>query len=410
MSKLNDRAIKLAEPKAKPYKMSDGLGLYLEVQPTGSRYWRFKYLFAGKQKRIALGVYPEISLKAARDATLEYRLKLRNNIDPAQERKQEKLFRKVSTENNFEAVGNEWLEKEKDGWSENHFNRSQSLFKNHLVPWLGVRPVSEITAPELLAVLRKIESRGILETADRTKTLAGQIFRYAIQTGRAERDPSQDLKGALKTPKTKHLAAIIEPKEVGKLMRAIDSYHGTPIVEAALKISPLLFQRPGEIRTMKWDDIDFEKAEWRYIVSKTKTSHIVPLSQQALEILKGLEPITRKRSIFVFPSPRGPRRPLSENGVRVALRAMGYTNDQMTPHGFRAMARTLLDEELGYRVDWIEHQLAHAVRDSLGRAYNRTSHIDGRRQMMQGWADYLDALKSSATESNVHVASFRKIA
>jgi integrase len=264
-----------------------------------------------------------------------------------------------------------------------------------LFPQIGNRPISEITAPDLLMALRKIEARGAVETAHRAKQTAGQIFRFAIATGRAERDPSSDLKGALMNPKKKHLAAITEPKEVGKLLVAMDGFRGTPVVKTALLLSPLLFCRPGELRHMEWTEINWEEERWELPAEKMKMKqpHLVPLSKQALELLREHEKLTG-RGRYVFPSARGASRPLSENGVRTALRTLGYDNDTMTPHGFRAMARTILDEVLNFRVDWIEHQLAHAVRDANGRAYNRTAHMEGRREMMQGWADYLDNLRT----------------
>ena len=393
--RLSDAAVKNASPREKTYKLTDGGGLYLEVMPNGSKYWRQKYRFAGKEKRLALGVYPAVTLKAARKAAREARELLAAGTDPGDTKRQEKLARCVAATNTFEAVALEWYAKEAPNWSENHATRNKWLLEKRLFPWLGRRPIGEITPPELLAALRRTESRGIVETAHRAKQVAGQVFRYAVATGRAERDPTPDLKGALATPKEKHLAAITDPKEAGDLLRAIDGYRGTPAVTAALKLSPLLFCRPGELRQMEWAEINWDESRWELPAEKMKMRlpHIVPLCRQALEILRELEPITG-RGRYVFPSARGASRPLSENGVRTALRALGYTNEQMTPHGFRAMARTILDEVLGYRVEWIEHQLAHAVKDANGRAYNRTSHLKDREKMMQGWADYLDALKA----------------
>jgi len=278
--------------------------------------------------------------------------------------------------------------------SKSHRERTLRAMEKDLFPKLGNRPISEINAPELLATLRRIESRGAIETAHRAKQTAGQIFRYAVATGRAERDPSGDLKGALRNPKKRHLAAITEPKEVSKLLVAMDGFQGTPVVKTALLISPLLFQRPGEIRSMEWTEIDWELQQWQIPEHKMKIRrpHIVPRSTQAISRRKDLEPVPG-RGKFVFPSARGGSRCLSENGVRTALRTLGYGNETMTPHGFRAMARTLLDEVLKVRVDIIEHQLAHAVKDPTGRAYNRTSFIEDRQLMMQSWADYLDKLR-----------------
>jgi len=400
--KLSDVAVKNAVPKDKPYKIADGGGLYLEVMPNGSRYWRLKYRFGGKEKRLALGVYPTVTLKAARKNARDARDKLSEGIDPGELKRQEKLARSVGAANSFQAVALEWYEKQKPRWSESHIIRLQGVFKNNLFPWLGHRPISEITPPELLAVLRRTESKGLLETAKRSKQIAGQVFRYAVATGRAERDPTPDLKGALATPIVTHHAAITDPKEAGNLLRAIDGFRGTPAVAAALKLSPLLFCRPGELRNMEWAEINWEEERWEIPAEKMKMglAHIVPLCDQALSILRDLHPITG-RGKYVFPSARGASRPLSENGVRVALRTLGYSNEEMTPHGFRAMARTILDEVLGYRVEWIEHQLAHAVKDANGRAYNRTSYLPQRKQMMQAWADYLDNLRGQASTPNV---------
>ena len=264
-----------------------------------------------------------------------------------------------------------------------------------LFPHLGNRPLKEITPPELLAVLRKIETRGALESAKRTKQIAGQIFRYGVATGRCERDPAQDLNGALATPVKQHLSAITDSKLVGPLLNALDDYQGTAVVKAALRLAPLTFVRPGELRKAKWPEIDFDKAEWRYYVTKTKSDHIVPLSTQAIKILQELQPLTCN-SEYVFPSARTLSRPMSNNAVLSAMRRMGIGKDEMCGHGFRAMARTILDEELQFRPDWIEHQLAHAVKDVHGRAYNRTSHLKERKKMMQSWSDHLEKLKSAA--------------
>lgn len=397
--KLTELAVKNAKPKVKSYKLSDGAGLYLEIMPNGSKYWRLKFRFGGKEKRLALGVYPEVSLKNARRKKMDARNQLADGIDPSNERKQEKLILKLTSDTDFRSVALEWYNKEKSVWSESHIKRAGWLMEKNLFPWLGNRPIAEITPQELLAAIRRTENKGTIETAHRAKQLAGQIFRYAVVTGRAERDVTQDLQGALAPRKKKHFSSIVEPKEVGKLLAAMDGYSGTIVTKAALRLSPLLFCRPGELRQLEWSEINFEERRIDIPLSKMKTreqAHVIPLSRQALEILKEIQLFTG-RGKYVFPSQRGGSRPLSENGVRTALRTLGYGNDEMTPHGFRAMARTILDEVLGYRVDWIEHQLAHAVRDPNGRAYNRTAHLEGRREMMQGWADYLDGLKSQAS-------------
>jgi len=401
-NKLTDTAVRNAAPKEKAYKLIDGQGLYLLVEKTGAKYWRLAYRFAGKQKLLALGVYPTITLKAARVARDEARLRLASGIDPSEHRKVQKIIRLESIENTFQAVAVEWFSKQKPGWAEKHWIKVLWMLEKNLFPWLGTRPIADISPPELLATLRRIESRGAIETAKRTKQVAGQVFRYAVATGRADRDPGQDLRGALATSVKKHLAAITDPKKVGPLLLTLDGYEGSPTVRAALHLAPLTFVRPGELRNAQWSEIDFETAEWRIPPERMKTRqpHIVPLSQQSLRILRELHPLTGHFT-YLFPSHRSPRRPMSDNAVLAALRRLGVGKEEMCGHGFRAMARTILDEVLGYRVDWIEHQLAHAVKDVNGRAYNRTAHLEGRRQMMQGWADYLDGLRAQASGSNV---------
>jgi integrase len=291
-------------------------------------------------------------------------------------------------------VAREWLAKHSNGWVENHANRTIRRFERDIFPWIGVRPISGLTAPELLEVVRRIEKRGALETAHRALGNCGQVFRYAVATGRADRDPSGDLRGALPPANGKHFAAVTEPKQVAEVLRAMDGYEGTLTVSCALRLAPLVFVRPGELRNAEWADIDLDSAEWRYTVTKTNTPHIVPLSRQAVEILRELQPLTG-RGRFVFPGARTNGRPMSENAILAAMRRLGIGKDEMSGHGFRAMARTILDEVLGFRPDFIEHQLAHAVRDPNGRAYNRTAHLPERRKMMQEWADYLDKLKVS---------------
>ncbi|MCX2979754.1 DUF4102 domain-containing protein [Halieaceae bacterium IMCC14734] len=406
--KLKAIQAKEAKAKQKPYKLADGRGMYLLVNPSGSKYWRLKYRYAGKEKVLALGVYPEISLARAREKCDEARALLDREIDPSTARRQKKITDKHEGDNTFESVAEDWFRTKMEGKSESYTDRTKRLLKNDLYPALGKRPINHIEPPELLMVLRKVESRGAVDMAHRAKQTAGQIFRFAIAAGISERDPSADLKGALKSRTKTHYASITEPKDVGRLLIAIDAFQGTPVVKAALQLSPILFQRPGEIRNMEWEEINWEDEQWEIPAIKMKMAqpHIVPLATQTIGILKELHRLTG-RGKYVFPSARGASRPLSDNGVRVALRTMGYDNETMTPHGFRAMARTILDEVLHYRVDYIEHQLAHAVRDANGRAYNRTSHLKERRVMMQGWADYLDLLKSEASGSNVVTAQFK---
>lgn len=391
---LTDTKVRSAKPKNKQYKLFDGDGLFLLVSPAGGKWWRFKYRFGGKEKLMSLGTYPAVSLLEARGKRDQARKQVANNIDPSEARK-EKKAEKTKNESTFKLVANEWHKKFKSTWSKKHSDTILSRLENNVFPWIGKIPINDIKAPELLMVLRRIESRGALETAHRVRTICGQVFRYAIATGRAERDTAADLKGALPPAKPKHLAAITDPQKVGGLLRAIDGYEGSFVMKCALKLAPLLFVRPGELRKMEWSEIDFKTAEWNIPAEKTKTGqpHLVPLPNQSLEILKELHPLTGAGR-YVFPSPRTSNRPMSNNGVLSAIRRMGFEKDEMTGHGFRAMARTILDEVLQVRVDLIEHQLAHNVKDPLGRSYNRTSFIQERKEMMQIWADYLEGLKS----------------
>jgi integrase len=392
MQKLIATAVKSAKSKANPYSIVDGGGLYLLVKPNGTKCWRFNYRFLGKQKTLSIGVYPDTSLAEARKHHELARKKLADDIDPAAHKKATKAAQKGAVANSFEVIALEWLQK-RGAKSEGGDKRLNRLLKKDLFPYIGNQPVSAITAPELLQALRRIESRGAIDTAHRAKQIAAMVFRYAVATGRADRDPCTDLKGALAQPQKTHFKAITDPPEVALLMKAVNSYQGTPTVVAALKLSPLLFCRPGELRHLEWKEIKISAARIELPKEKMKMDqpHIIPLCTQAMEILKELYLITG-RGKYVFPSARGASRPLSENGVRTALRTMGFTNEQLSPHGFRAMARTLLDETLHFPVNWIEHQLAHAVNDPNGRAYNRTKHLPQRSHMMQVWADYLDSL------------------
>jgi len=405
MQKLTATAVKQAKTKTKPYKLADGGGLYLHLKTAG-KYWRYKYRYAGKEKLLALGTYPEISLADARKLHLEARENLENGIDPSAHKKATSAATHAALANSFEALAIEWS-KTRSKKSESTEKRQNALLKKDLLPYLGNRPIADIKAPELLKVLRKIESRGAIESAHRAKRLSGQIFRYAVATGRAERDPSVDLRDALTQPTRTHFNSITEPAEVGPLIAAINNYQATPVVMAAIKLTPLLFCRPGELRHLEWSEVNFAEGRIELPASKMKMKepHIIPLASQAIAILKELQPITG-RGKYVFPSARGASRPLSENGVRTALRTLGYTNEQISPHGFRATARTILDEILNFPVDWIEHQLAHAVKDANGRAYNRTKHLPQRKQMMQTWADYLDGL---ANENN-NILPLRRMA
>lgn len=410
-NKLTEAAVKQAKPKEKTYKLTDGGGLYLEVMPNGSRYWRLKYRYAGKEKRLALGVYNTVTLSSARDKARAAKTVLADGIDPSDQKRQGKLAKKTAASNTFEAVALEWFELKKPKWSESSIVRTKSQLETKLFPWLGKRPVNEITAQELLAVLKRIEAKGTLETAHRVKYTAGQIFRFAIVTNRATNNPAPNLTDALATPIEKNFAAIIEPAELGKLLLAMDGYMGTPTVRAALLLSPLFFVRPGELRQIEWQEVNLDDGYIEIPAERMKKrkAHVIPLCRQALAILRELQPITGNGR-YVFPSARGAGRPLSENGVRSALRTMGYTNEQMTPHGFRATARTILDERLGFSVDLIEHQSARKVRDAMGTSYNRTKFLDARTEMMQAWADYLDVLRATARGENVISGGFNKTA
>ena len=398
---LSDLAIKTAKPGAKPIRLSDSGGLYLEIAPSGGKLWRLKYRFGGKEKRLALGKYPEVGLKDARERRDEARKLLANEVDPGENRKQQKAAKAERAANSFEAVAREWIAKNTPTWATTHTSKIVRRLEMYVFPWLGGRPIAEITAPELLAMARRIEGKGAIETAHRAMQNCGQVFRYAVATGRAERDPTGDLRGALQPVKSTHMAAVTEPRKVAELLRTFDTYQGTLTVRCALQLAPLVFVRPGELRQAEWKDIDLDAAEWRYIASKKGNAHIVPLAHQAVAILQEVKALTGEGR-YVFPSARTSERPMSDNAILAAMRRLGIAKDEMSGHGFRAMARTILDEVLGFRPDLIEHQLAHAVRDPNGRAYNRTAHLPERRKMMQAWADYLDKLKAGADVIPLH--------
>lgn len=391
---LTDVKARNAKPGEKQVKLSDGDGMYLLVTPNGGKCWRLKYRFGGKEKVLALGTYPEISLAEAREKRAAARKQLANGVDPGEVRKALKAATVSVTENSFEVVAREWHGKFSGSWSTCHSETTIGRLQLDVFPVIGARPTNEIKAPDLLAMLRRIESRGALETAHRVRTICGQVFRYAVVTGRAERDPAADLKGALTPYKKSHLAAITDPKDVAPLLRAIDGYQGSFVVKSALQLASLVFVRPGELRQAEWAELDLDAAEWNIPAErmKMKVAHLVPLSGRALEIFRELKLLTGT-SRYVFPSGRSNARPMSNNAINAALRRMGFDKDEMTGHGFRAMARTILDEVLQVRPDYIEHQLAHAVKDPNGRAYNRTAHLVERKKMMQLWADYLDGLK-----------------
>jgi integrase len=392
---LTDTALRNARPDGSIRRLYDSEGLYVEIAPSGGKWFRLKYRFNGKEKRISLGVYPEVTLKAARDRRDFARRLVASGIDPSQDRKQQKALQASQEANTFETVTREWFEKNSSPWVRAHADRKIRLFERDIFPALGKRPIAQIEPPDLLEVLQTIEARGAKDTAKRALIACAQVFRYAVATRRIKSDPSRDLRGALKPIQNQHFAATTDLKKLAGILRALDDYEGTTVVRCALRLAPLVFVRPGELRTARWADIDLDAAEWRYMVTKTGTPHIVPLSRQAVAILREVLPIT-ERGQFVFPSARSNKRPMSDNAILSAMRRMDISRDEMTGHGWRAVARTLLDEELHVRPDLIEHQLAHAVRDPNGRAYNRTSFLVERRQMMQQWADHLDTLKADA--------------
>ncbi len=390
---LTDTAIRNAKPKERQYKITDEKGMYLLVKPNGSKYFRLDYRIYGKRKTYAIGFYPNISLKEARIKRDTVKKQIADGIDPSEHKRSTK---RMGEADSFEYVARDWHERHKPNWTENHGSRILTRLEKDIFPWIGKQQINTITAPELLAVLRRIESRGALETAHRAMQNCSQVFRYAVATGKAERDPTQDLKGALPPVKKKHLASITDPKRIGELLRAIDGYKGHFISRCALRLAPLVFVRPGELRQAEWSEIDLDKAEWKIPAEKMKTRqvHIVPLSRQAIAILEEIKPLTGSGK-YVFPSIRTNKRPMSENTVLAGLRRLGYGKEEMTGHGFRSMASTLLNEQ-GWNRDAIERQLAHSEHDTVRAAYNYAEHLPERKKMMQAWSDYLDGLKNGA--------------
>ena len=399
-SKLATFAIQKAKAPTdgKPYRLADGGGLYLQVSTTGSKLWRIKYRFAGQDRPpLALGKFgnqpPALTLEQARQELAKVKAQLAAGQDPRALRQQAKLAAKRAAVETFEALASEWLEEVhiKKAVS-THYNRNVSRLERFVYPAIGQRAIKSIEPLDLLEILRRIERTGKAETANRVRTLCSQIFRYAVRTGRADRDPAADLRGALATPDVKHRATLLDENEIGALLRAIDDYPGHPATRIALQLAPLVFVRPGELRTAQWSDFDLEAGLWNFKPSKNGVPVITPLPAQALALLNELRLVTG-RSAYLFHSPRSAKRPLSEAAMIAALHRMGY-KDKMTVHGFRAMARTLLVESLGFPAEYVEQQLAHAVKDANGRAYNRTTFLDQRRDMLQTWADFLDRLKA----------------
>lgn len=388
-NKLTAKAVKGFKPKSAPYKVSDGEGLFLLVNPNGAKWWRFKYKYQGREKLLSLGVYDDVSLKEARDKRKQARDQLKEGIDPSAERKADRDPNKET----FKTLAEEWLGQQGRGLSKSTVDQLRRRLELYVYPDIKREPVESITAGDMLKLLRKIESRGLHETAQRVKSLCGRIFRYGVATGQMERDPTADLQGALAPVKSSHFAAITDPKRIGELLRAIDGYQGEPAVMLALRLAPLVFVRPGELRQAAWSEIDLEAAEWRIPAARTKMkrAHLVPLSAQAVQIIRELKQHTGTRKLM-FSSLRSTTRPMSENTMNAALRRMGYATDEMTAHGFRTMASTRLNE-MGWDPDVIELQLAHKERSKSRAAYNRAERLEERRRMMQAWADYLEGLK-----------------
>ena len=400
---LTDTAVKNAKKKDKMYRVADEKGLCLEVTPSGGKLWRYRYRFNDRANMLAMGQYPEIGLKQARERRDEARKLLANGIDPSEARKEEKAAKLALTENTFENVAREWFEAWREDKSETTLQHVQSRFERCILPFLGNKPVADIKAPDVLECLRPLEASGRLYTVKSVRINISQVLRHSIATGRRElADPCPYLKDVLKKSTVKHHAAFIKPEQVAELMRAVDSYQGSSQVCAALRLAPMLFVRPGEIIAMKWTDVDLEKAEWKYTISKTKTEHLVPLARQAVAILREMEQcrssLSERGEEYVFPARNASRtgRHMSDMSINRALQSLGYdTKTEITGHGFRAVARTLLAEQLHFRPEIIEHQLAHKVPDTLGAAYNRTKYLKDRREMMQRWADYLDNLRQN---------------
>ncbi len=403
LDKLTEVAIKNAKAKGKPYKLADGGGMYLLVTKEGQKWWRFDYRIDGKRKTISLGVYDDVALKTARELRRAARAQVAVGTDPSNSRKAEKITREGA--HTFRTVADEWLGKHQAVWAAATTKKTKAVLGNDLIPWLGPLPLNAISSSDVLKVLRRIEERGAHETAHKARQYCQQIFRYGIATGRTDYDPTHGVRGALAPVPVKHHAAILEPKAIGKLLRAMDGYNGQFVTRCALSLAPIVFVRPGELRRAEWAEIDLDAGEWRISADKMKMKrpHIVPLSTQAIEILRELQPLTGKGR-YVFPGIRSRDRPMSENTINAALRGIGYSGDQMVGHGFRSIASTRLNE-MGWNRDAIERQLAHVEGNQVRAAYNYAEHLSERRRMMQAWADYLDSLKRDAHVVQIQFAS-----
>ena len=388
--------INQSKPTEKRYSLKDENGLYLEVSPTGKKLWRVRYWFHGKENRIALGPYPKVSLAEARQKCAELKDLITDDIDPVANKREAKRERQVAESSTFKKIADAWVAKERLNWSNGHTETVVQRLEANIYPFLADTPIKTITAPQMLEILRRIEMRGALEVARRVRGICSQIFRYAIACGFGDQDPAAPLVSALARPPKKHYASITDPKKIGQLLRDIDYYPGSKIVQYAFQLTPLVFVRPGELRQAEWSEINLQGAEWRIPANRLKVKtnnnpHIVPLSRQALEVLNNVHPLTG-HGRFVFPAMTTSKRPMSENTITMALRRIGYTKEEMTAHGFRSMASTLLNE-MGWNRDAIERQLAHYERDGVRAAYNYAEYLPDRREMMQAWADYLDTLK-----------------
>jgi integrase len=402
---LSNAVISGAKPREKAFKLADGGGLYLLVTPAGSRWWRLRFRVRGTEKMLSLGTFPDVSLKLARERRDQARRDLASGIDPSAKRRTEKM----TSGNTFEAIAREWYDKFSPSWAPGYSSKVIRRLEIRVFPWIGSMPIPQIKPPDLLACLRRVEARGKLGTAHRALQVCGRVFRYAVATGRAERDPSGDLRGALPPKQEKHHASFTDPRSLAGLLRAIDAYDGSNVVRSALRLAPLVFVRPGELRAAEWKEFNLDAGEWRIGAERMKmrVQHIVPLSRQAVAILREMEPVTGAAR-FVFPSPRSDTRPLSDNGMLAALRRMGFERGVLTVHGFRSTASTLLNEQ-GWNPDAIERQLAHSERDGVRAAYNYAEYLPERRKMMQAWADYLDALKVDAQSTRLpHDASHKR--
>ncbi len=395
---LTDLQVKAAKGADKPFKLSDGRGLHLLVKPNGGKYWHWSYRYLGKQKLLALGVYPDITLAAARERREEARKLLANGVDPSVYKKSQKSLKMERSANSFEVVARRWHGLNGSKWTESYSKKTMRQLEKDMFPWIGSRPVADLLAPDFLAVARRIEARGAVDTSHRAMQIAGQVMRFAIAEGLAIYNPVGDLRGALGAATTKHMPSVTDPQRVGELLRSFDAFKGTFTVQCSLKLAPLVFTRPQELRTARWADIDLEAALWSIPAEmmKMREPHLVPLSTQAVAILKEIQPLSGD-GVYVFQGARDPKRPMSDAAINAAMRRLGIdTKEELTGHGFRAMARTILHERLGYEPEVIEQQLAHKTPGALGAAYARAKFIDQRKEMMQVWADYLDKLKTGA--------------